>query len=112
LTDPERSTLAVLGRHLGRQRLKPAASAAKPDTILAWFRKLVAQQFDGPRPLQVRVRGQIGPACQVTCTGLAEAIHFGQSEFPAFSERNPWIGLDSLQQKIWILLDPATESTR
>lgn len=47
LTDPERSTLAVLGKRLGRQGLEPVASAAKPDTILAWFRKLVAQKFDG-----------------------------------------------------------------
>jgi hypothetical protein len=49
LTDPERSTLAVLGRRLGRQGLEPVASAARPDTILAWFRKLVAQKFDGSR---------------------------------------------------------------
>jgi hypothetical protein len=35
-----------------------------------------------------------------------------KAQFPAFAERNPWIGLDSLQQKIWILLDPGTESTR
>jgi putative transposase len=49
LTDPERSTLAVLGKRLGRQGLQPVASAAKPDTILAWFRKLVAQKFDGSR---------------------------------------------------------------
>lgn len=49
LSDPERSTLAVLGKHLGRQGLEPVASAAKPDTILAWFRKLVAQKFDGSR---------------------------------------------------------------
>src|SRR5215469_8576909 len=47
LTDPERSTLAVLGKQLGRRGLEPVASAAKPDTILAWFRKLVAQKFDG-----------------------------------------------------------------
>jgi transposase InsO family protein len=49
LTDPERSTLAVLGKRLGRQGLEPVASAAKPDTILAWFRKLVAHKFDGSR---------------------------------------------------------------
>ena len=47
LTDPERSTLAVLGKRLGRQGLELMASAAKPDTILAWFRKFVAQKFDG-----------------------------------------------------------------
>jgi len=47
LTDPERSTLAVLGKRLGRQGLEPVASAVKPDINLAWFRKLVAQKFDG-----------------------------------------------------------------
>jgi transposase InsO family protein len=49
LTDPERSTLAALGKRLGRKGLEPVATAAKPDTILAWFRKLVAQKFDGSR---------------------------------------------------------------
>jgi len=49
LTDPERSTLAVIGKRLGRRGLEPIAMAAKPDIILAWFRKLVAQKFDGSR---------------------------------------------------------------
>ena len=62
--------------------------------------------------LQVRLRGQSDPTCDVLCAGLEEAIHFGQAEFPAFVERNPWIGLDWLQRKIWILLDPETDSTR
>ena len=62
--------------------------------------------------LQVRLRGRKGPACEVPCSGLEEAIRFSQREFPAFADRNPWIGLDSLQQKIWILLDPETESTQ
>lgn len=48
LTDPERSTLAALGKRLGRIWLEPIASAAKPDTILAWFRN-VAHKFDGSR---------------------------------------------------------------
>ena len=61
--------------------------------------------------LQVRLRGQLGPECQVTCAGLEEAIQFGESQFSLFVERNPWIGLDSRQRKIWILLDPETEST-
>jgi hypothetical protein len=49
LTDPERATLAVIGKRLGRHGLEPVASAAKPNTILAWFRKLVAHKFDGSR---------------------------------------------------------------
>jgi putative transposase len=47
LTDPERSTLAEIGKRLGRNALSKVACVAKPDTILAWYRKLVAQKFDG-----------------------------------------------------------------
>ena len=61
--------------------------------------------------LQVRLRGELSLHCEVRCTGLEEAIDFGQREFLAFAERNPWIGLDWLQGKIWILLDPEPEST-
>jgi putative transposase len=35
LTDPERSTLAVLGKRLGRRGLELVTPAAKPDAILA-----------------------------------------------------------------------------
>ena len=60
--------------------------------------------------LQVRLRGELSVACEVACTGLEDALRFGQSKFPFFTERNPWIGSDRLQSKIWILLDPETES--
>jgi putative transposase len=35
LSDPERSTLAEIGKRLGRKALKDVACVAKPDTILA-----------------------------------------------------------------------------
>src|SRR5215472_8173779 len=47
LSDGERATLAEIGRRLGRKGLEPVAQIAKPDTILAWYRRLVAQKFDG-----------------------------------------------------------------
>jgi hypothetical protein len=47
LTDPERSTLAEIAKRLGRKALKDVALVAKPDTILAWYRRLVAQKLDG-----------------------------------------------------------------
>src|ERR1700686_426949 len=40
LSDPERCTLAEIGKRLGRKRLKQVACTAKPDTILAWFASL------------------------------------------------------------------------
>jgi putative transposase len=47
LTDVERKTLAEIGKKLGKQALEAVATIVKPDTILAWHRKLVAQKFDG-----------------------------------------------------------------
>ena len=35
LTDPQRATLAAIGKRIGRQALAHVASVAKPDTILA-----------------------------------------------------------------------------
>jgi hypothetical protein len=47
LSDPERRTLAEIGRRLGRKALEKVAWVAKPDTILAWYRGLIARKFDG-----------------------------------------------------------------
>ena len=47
LNDGERKTLAAIGRQLGKQALEEIATIVKPDTILAWHRKFVAQRFDG-----------------------------------------------------------------
>jgi len=47
LSDPERSTLAEIGKRLGRKALAQLACVAKPNTILAWYRKLIAEKFDG-----------------------------------------------------------------
>ena len=52
LSDPERITLAEIGRRLGRKALREVACVAKPDTILAWYRKLIAQKFDGSKHRQ------------------------------------------------------------
>src|ERR671923_3049475 len=47
LSDGERIALAEIGQKLGKQALKEVATIVKPDTILAWHRRLVAQKFDG-----------------------------------------------------------------
>src|SRR5580692_8721145 len=49
LSDGERSTLAEIGKRLGRKGLQQVARLAKPDTILGWYRKLVAEKFDGSK---------------------------------------------------------------
>src|SRR5262245_59483349 len=47
LSDGERKALAVIGQKLGKHALAEVATIVKPDTILGWHRKLVAQKFDG-----------------------------------------------------------------
>jgi hypothetical protein len=49
LSDPERATLAEIGKRLGRKALSGIACVAKPETILAWYRKLIARKFDGSK---------------------------------------------------------------
>ena len=47
LSDGERKALAAIGHRLGKQALQEVAQVVKPDTILGWHRRLVAQTFDG-----------------------------------------------------------------
>jgi len=47
LSGAERAKLGEIGHRLGRKALGEVATAALPDTILAWYRRLVARKFDG-----------------------------------------------------------------
>src|SRR5229473_616079 len=47
LSDAERAMLGKIGHRLGRKVLGEVANVARPDTILAWYRNLVARKFDG-----------------------------------------------------------------
>jgi hypothetical protein len=47
LADDQRRRLAVKGKVLGRRRLAAAACIVTPDTILRWYRRLVATKYDG-----------------------------------------------------------------
>src|SRR5207244_4862888 len=55
LTDMERRRLAALAHPLGRKRLHEVATLVTPDTLLRWYKRLIAQKFDGSQH-----RGQLG----------------------------------------------------
>ena len=63
LSDAERATLGEIGHRLGRKVLGEVATVARPDTILAWYRKLVARKFDGSKarrsPGRPRIKGEV-----------------------------------------------------
>ena len=47
LTDAQRRRLAVRGQTLGRRILAQVAGIVTPDTILRWYRRLIARKDDG-----------------------------------------------------------------
>ena len=47
LTDAQRRRLAVRGQKLGRRVLRQVAGIVTPDTILRWYRTLIARKYDG-----------------------------------------------------------------
>jgi len=77
LSDPERSTLAEIGKRLGRKRLKHVACTAKPDTILAWYRRLIARKFDGSKHRIYPGRPRVETAIEELVVRLAREIPTG-----------------------------------
>jgi putative transposase len=49
LSEGEKATLAEIAQRLGREALEELAAVAKPDTLLAWYRKFIANKFDGSK---------------------------------------------------------------
>src|SRR5712664_2461187 len=49
LSNAERRALGEIGHGLGRKALADVATVARPDTILGWYRKLIARKFDGSK---------------------------------------------------------------
>ena len=63
LSDAGRGALGEIGHRLGRKVLADVANIARPDTILGWYRKLVAHKFDGSKarrgPGRPRVKREV-----------------------------------------------------
>lgn len=71
LSDPERATLAEIGRRVGRKALREVACVAKPDTILAWYRRLIAKKFDGSKHRQYPGRPTVQPDVEALVVRMA-----------------------------------------
>ena len=71
--DEERARLATLGKRLGRKALQDVGSIVKPDTILKWFRELVAKKFDGSMKRSYPGRPRIDPQIEKLIVDIARA---------------------------------------
>jgi hypothetical protein len=55
-----------------------------------------------------RIRG-LQDEVEMHCSDIGGAISQGLRRFPSFDRRNPWIFSDSVQNRVYVLLDPETE---
>lgn len=72
LSDSERRTLAEIGKRLGRKLLSEVACVAKPETILGWYRRLVARKFDGSNHRLYPGRPRIDPEVEALIVRMAQ----------------------------------------
>ena len=71
LSDEQRATLAEIGKRLGRKYLAEIACVAKPATILAWYRRLIAQKFDGSKQRSYPGRPRISSEIEALIVRMA-----------------------------------------
>jgi transposase InsO family protein len=88
LTDEQRRTLAVRAKAVGRAGLRAVASIVTPDTLLGWYRTLVAAKYDGSR------RRRLGrPATASTLAALVSRM----------AADNPSWGYTRIRGALWNL---------
>jgi hypothetical protein len=88
LTDDQRRRLAVKGKVLGRRCLADIAGIVTPDTILRWYRKLVAKKYDGSKDATTR--------CPSTKPDIAVLVARMATENPTWGYTRIRGGLKSL----------------
>ena|ERR1041385_255736 len=71
LADSEKATLGEIAHRLGRKALTDVAPAAKPDTLLRWYRELIAKKFDGARFRKSIGRAPIGEEIEYLVVRMA-----------------------------------------
>jgi hypothetical protein len=78
-TDAQRRRLAAKGRAVGRRTLDQLAGLVTPDTILRWYRELIAKKYDGTAQRQGGRRG--------TATSLQRLVVQFATENPSWVTR-------------------------
>ena len=67
-TDKQRRRLARKARCLSKKRLFEIGTVVTPDTLLRWYRKLIARKYDGRmRRKAGRPKSAISPQCRAGC---------------------------------------------
>ncbi len=75
-TDDQRRRLAAKGRELGGKALQDLGCIVTPNTILRWYRRLIARKYDGA---QKRVPGRPRKAVEVSLPQGTQSSGLGRS---------------------------------
>jgi hypothetical protein len=79
LSDPERSTVAEIGKRFGRKHLAEVACVAKPETMPAWYRRLIACKFDGSERRSYPGRPRVDAAVETLIVAWRERTPAGDT---------------------------------
>ena len=71
-SDAEKATLAEIAHRLGRNALEELAAAARPETLMAWYRKPIAKKFDGSMYRKSCGRPRIGDETEQLVVRMAK----------------------------------------
>jgi hypothetical protein len=72
LHDTQRCRLAALAYPLGRQQLKDIATIATPDTLIRWYKRLIANKFGRSTTRQGRGRPRVPEAAEQLVIHMVE----------------------------------------
>ena len=92
LSDAERGVLGEIGHRLGRKVLADIATVARPDTILGWYRKLIARKFDGSKARRYPGRPRIKREVEELILGMASANRDWGYDRIAGALASDWVG--------------------
>ena len=114
LTDAQRRRLAVRGQKLGRRVLMQVAGIVTPDTILSWYRRLIAQTYDGSAR---RGRGRPMPRRDVAARVVRMAVEHPQWGYTRIRGALSHLGHEIARTTVKRILhdhgiDPAPERSR
>lgn len=80
LSQCERTRLATIGKKIGIKALRDVAMIVKPETILTWYRKLIAAKFDSSKKREKKVRNGIRGLLLLPQSG--ESLFYLQQSLP------------------------------
>src|SRR6266545_5217584 len=72
LSETECRRLAALAHPLGRQRLKQLTTLATPETLMRWYKRLIADKFDGSQKRKERGRPRVCEEIEQLVVQMAE----------------------------------------